>query len=1431
MQPHVYDLAARVYFHMRRTGQDQSIILSGITGSGKSTTRGHILEQILHLSTHTKKERKLQQQIRQSSAILELFGHARTSQNKSGSQFGQFQEIQLNERGHLIGAQTLTFTFDKYRLLAPQRGRIGERSFHVFYSLLAGTTIEEKNALYLNFGLDHFQYLNNQQLTTDDEIQFGNLKTALKTCGFKAANVTAMFQLLSAILHMGNLQFVETEDSMVQDACAVKNVDVLQAVAALLGVSPHKLETALTYKLRLIRNELCTVFLNPKAAAEQRDSFACALYQALFTWIGETLNTKLCNGDPANFIGLLDLPGFQNFSKSDDNGFEQFCFNFANERLQQFLIQQQFNDDNEAIQDGLSLPKVLTMDNVGCLDLLGGNNGNSGGTSGVVGTINKASAKHQAGATDATDANLLADMQRQHNGHPSFISAQAFSFGIHHYGGTVHYSVDHFLERNLDSMSPDFVSLLRDNSSNSFVSNLFQSTAMATESHPKDDRTIVKAQLTSKPTRAPSMKRKNTKRLQRKNTTRQQTIAEEPDNVDDATTLQQDNIIIDEEIKVSTVLDQLYTTLSDLFVTMAGTQLYNIIHIRPNDSQSPDSFETNRVKNQVRSFLLSDLTLRKSQEYIINYTFPEFTTRYGPLLSTMIDTSNKSDREQTESLYAFMNWNEHHAFMGHELIWLNYDPWKELEDGLRISEKEARAKAKGIDGSDNMAAGAAAGAAGYAMGGHTDNSMLLEPPHMANTTSMYGGSYAASEYGNKRDDMASQWGEESEWGITGLGEGFGPNMDMSKMVEDYQSPQIENVEEVPITTLRIWWVRFVWLMTWWIPSPLLVWVGKMKREDIRMAWREKVTLCLLIFLFSVVVIFFIVGLGYIMCPGTDTMYSPANVAAHGVKDDNYVSVYGQVYDVTDFALTGHGTTAFPANAETMSANAGQDLSSSFPLPLTEACAGLVTSDIVEITANNTLPKLSFIHSSGSRPVDPSMTQMKNSRWYWETFVPYMKHYKKGTVVVSVNQINGDYRSWGRKAIAIYGKVYDITDYLTTADFYGKANSQYNFLDAAVVEIFQRYGGTDASAQWDQYFKKLAPETQAMNMNCLNNAFYIGDVDVRDTVRCTFSNYLLLSFACLMCLTIVVKFLAALQFGGAPTPEDHDKFVICQVPCYTEDEESLRKTIDSLTVLNYDDRRKLLLIIADGMIMGSGNDRPTPRIVLDVLGYDTTQDPEPLMFKSIGEGSKQLNYGKVYSGLYECEGHVVPYLVIAKVGKASERAKPGNRGKRDSQMILMNFLNKVHFDHPMTPMELEMFHQIKNVIGVHPSFYEYILMVDSDTEVEANALNHMISTMLHDGKIIGLCGETKLSNEDRSWTTMIQVYEYYISHHLSKAFESLFGSVTCLPGCFCMYRIRTPIKNEPLIISPKVIGEYQDNHVDTLHKKNLLHLGEDRYLTT
>lgn len=85
-----------------------------------------------------------------------------------------------------------------------------------------------------------------------------------------------------------------------------------------------------------------------------------------------------------------------------------------------------------------------------------------------------------------------------------------------------------------------------------------------------------------------------------------------------------------------------------------------------------------------------------------------------------------------------------------------------------------------------------------------------------------------------------------------------------------------------------------------------------------------------------------------------------------------------------------------------------------------------------------------------------------------------------------------------------------------------------------------------------------------------------------------------------------------------------------------------------------------------------------------------------------------------------------YVVVVKVGKPTERSKPGNRGKRDSQIMLMHYLNRVHFDAPMSPLELEIYHQMRNVIGIDPAFYEYIFTVDADTVSRTHPVTSMAS---------------------------------------------------------------------------------------------------------
>ena len=222
-----------------------------------------------------------------------------------------------------------------------------------------------------------------------------------------------------------------------------------------------------------------------------------------------------------------------------------------------------------------------------------------------------------------------------------------------------------------------------------------------------------------------------------------------------------------------------------------------------------------------------------------------------------------------------------------------------------------------------------------------------------------------------------------------------------------------------------------------------------------------------------------------------------------------------------------------------------------------------------------------------------------------------------------------------------------------------------------------------------------------------------------------------------------------------------------------------------------------------------------------------------------------------------KGKRTPTVIIVKCGTDAEAMsdkKPGNRGKRDSQLILMNFFSRVTYNDRMSPLDYDLFRKMQVLMGVTPDYFEVCLMVriqlllsrchfsdawerqvDADTKVLPDSLTYLVNCMHHDNLIMGVCGETRIANKRQSWVTAIQVYEYFISHHLAKAFESVFGGVTCLPGCFSMYRLKARKANEddwvPLLVKPEIVREYSQSEVSTLHQKNLLLLGEDRFLTT
>ena len=587
----------------------------------------------LSVSNPGKKGSKLAGQVPASEFVLESFGNARTLFNPNASRFGKYTELQFSERGRLCGVKTLDYYLERNRVATVPSG---ERNFHIFYYLVAGATPEERQHLHL-LDKNSYRYLGGRGAAganrpagshDDDALRFDQLKIALKTIGFSKRHVAQTCQLVAAILHLGNLEF-GIDKHRNEDAAVVRNGDLLTIVSEFLGVQPSALEATLSYKTKLVKKELCTVFLDPDGASDNRDDLAKALYSLLFAWLNEHINQRLCKDDFATFIGLFDLPGPQNMT-SRSNSLDQFCINFANERLQNWIQKTLFESHVEEYNaEGISqlVPQVPYFDNSECIRLLQNQPG------GLIHIMDD-QARRQPKKTDHT---MVEAFTKRWGNHSSFkagaIDRSGYpTFTINHFNGPVTYSSEGFLDRNLDAINPDFVSLLRgtndphdgSGSINPFVKGLFSTRAIATQAHPRNEDTIVAAQQAVKPMRAPSTRRKNT--IKRRHTIKEADIEEQDE--DDENAFATNTGPSAPAGSHPCVSGEFKAALDTLFETIDETQAWYVFCINPNDSQLPNQLEGRSVKGQVKAVGLTEIAKRCTTVFEVGMAPEEFAERY-----------------------------------------------------------------------------------------------------------------------------------------------------------------------------------------------------------------------------------------------------------------------------------------------------------------------------------------------------------------------------------------------------------------------------------------------------------------------------------------------------------------------------------------------------------------------------------------------------------------------------------------------------------------------------------------------------------------------------------------------------------------------------------------------------------------------------------
>lgn len=458
--PHIFAIGDSSYRELLDTSSNQCIVISGESGAGKTESTKLLLQ---YLAAASGKHSWIEQQIQETNPILEAFGNAKTVRNDNSSRFGKYVNIYFSRKGIIQGGNIDQYLLEKSRIVFQNKG---ERNYHIFYSLLAGLTPDEKKKLELGRSQD-YTYLNSGNMLTcdgrNDSLEFNDIRSAFKVLNFPDNEVWGVFSLLAAILHLGNLKFKSfnfnnIESSEVGDAINANRI------ASLLGVNKAKLCDTLTRKTFVAHGDKVVSTLTTASATEGKDALVKAIYGHIFEYIVDMINKTLFKDQQlsSGSIGILDIFGFENF---DYNSFEQLCINYANENLQQFFVKHIFKIEQEQYEkEGIVWTNINYVDNQENLDMIGLRPMN------LLSLIDE-----ESRFPKGTDITLLSKLNNNHASKSCYInpkSSHEHRFGVRHFAGDVFYTVEGFLDKNRDKLTADVKDMIIE-SSNDFLKNLF----------------------------------------------------------------------------------------------------------------------------------------------------------------------------------------------------------------------------------------------------------------------------------------------------------------------------------------------------------------------------------------------------------------------------------------------------------------------------------------------------------------------------------------------------------------------------------------------------------------------------------------------------------------------------------------------------------------------------------------------------------------------------------------------------------------------------------------------------------------------------------------------------------------------------------------------------------------------------------------------
>ncbi|KPP78078.1 unconventional myosin-Vc-like [Scleropages formosus] len=378
MDPHIFAVAEEAYKQMARKNKNQSIIVSGESGAGKTVSARYTMRYFATVSKSGSKAH-VEDKVLASNPITEAIGNAKTTRNDNSSRFGKYTEISFDKSYQIIGANMRTYLLEKSRVVFQSEN---ERNYHIFYQLCSSVDDPEFKNLRL-LTADKFVYTSMGGRTdidsVDDKADMMETRRTFSLLGRSRSPAAIMslsglkedfqidvFRVLAGILHLGNIEIraAGTEKS------SISSSDYhLGVFCELLDVSAEDVSRWLCQRRIVLVAETVVKPVPQKRAINARDALAKHIYAHLFDYIIHKINTVLqFPGKQHTFIGVLDIYGFETF---EVNSFEQFCINYANEKLQQQFNLHVFKlEQEEYMKEDIPWTLIDFYDNQPVIDLI-----------------------------------------------------------------------------------------------------------------------------------------------------------------------------------------------------------------------------------------------------------------------------------------------------------------------------------------------------------------------------------------------------------------------------------------------------------------------------------------------------------------------------------------------------------------------------------------------------------------------------------------------------------------------------------------------------------------------------------------------------------------------------------------------------------------------------------------------------------------------------------------------------------------------------------------------------------------------------------------------------------------------------------------------------------------------------------------------------